>query len=122
MKFCPECENRALIKVTKESGEVQVLYYCKCCGWEDSGKGDMLKDPCIYSSKLDEADTISSGVVNEYTKLDPTLPRVKTIMCPAEKCPSRVDKDNEVIYIKYDYKNMKYVYICTRCDFSWKSM
>ncbi len=118
MKFCLDCHNKANIKI--DPATKKVIYFCRCCGWEDD-HGVMLEDPCIYSSKLDEEDTISTNIINEYTKLDPTLPRIKTITCPNDSCPSHSTKDSEIIYIKYDYKNMKYVYLCTRCDFSWKT-
>ena len=38
--------------------------------------------------------------------------------------PDTVDGDNvdnEVIYLRYDNKNMKYIYICTLCDKIWKT-
>ena len=28
---------------------------------------------------------------------------------------------NEIVYIKYDTINMKYVYICSNCQFSWRN-
>jgi DNA-directed RNA polymerase subunit M/transcription elongation factor TFIIS len=95
--------------------------------------------------------------VNEFTKHDPTLPRINTIKCPNHECISNTasmagggggasstsskkeektaldtsDKDNnnnnnnnngrEVIYIRYDDVNMKYVYLCVHCNTTWKT-
>ena len=60
-------------------------------------------------------------MINEYTKLDPTLPRVTNIDCPNTECPTRTEEeDKEVITMRYDDINMKYVYLCAKCDFIWK--
>ena len=58
-----------------------------------------------------------SNIINEYTKYDPTLPRVKNIPCPNEHCDE--DDEKEIIYIRYDDTHMKYVYLCNACDTTW---
>ena len=59
--------------------------------------------------------------VNPYIKYDPTLPRVNNIKCTNKDCNSKKNKlQNEVIYIKYDSKNMKYLYVCETCGETWK--
>ena len=64
-------------------------------------------------------------IINKYTKLDPTLPRVYNIKCPNAECKSNhFDKNYsypEVIYLRYDDANMKYAYICAECDKIWKT-
>ncbi len=72
-------------------------------------------------------------LVNEYTKLDPTLPRVSNIPCPNQACPSNRDNGDEknegdakeipheVIYLRYNDAQLKFVYICNLCDTVWKS-
>jgi hypothetical protein len=82
-----------------------------------------------------------SQVVNKYTKLDPTLPRIKTIRCPNDDCisnkkrsgssqasssaddgsSSSKNQENEVIYVRYDDTNLKYIYLCTKCDKVWNT-
>ena len=76
------------------------------------------------------------NVINKYTKLDPTLPRIHNIDCPNFECPSNLNKSNteeaeskggeskknidkEILYIRYDDKNMKFVYLCANCDTIW---
>ena len=70
--------------------------------------------------------------INKYTKLDPTLPRINTVNCPNVDCASNKmiegekkethrEQDKEIIYIRYDDKNMKYVYLCAVCDTVWDS-
>jgi len=76
-----------------------------------------------------------SQVVNKYTKFDPTLPRIHTIRCPNDEFPSNrtassksggaggSDKKskNEIIYVRYDDTNLKYVYLCAKCDKVWNT-
>ena len=76
------------------------------------------------------------GIINKYTKLDPTLPRIHTIDCPNNDCTSNRlvesskegggekkethrEDEKEIIYIRYDDKNMKFVYLCAVCDTVW---
>ena len=59
--------------------------------------------------------------INKYTKDDPTLPRINTILCPNPDCPTNKDgKEREIIYIRYDDVNMKYVYLCYDCETVWE--
>ena len=68
-------------------------------------------------------------MINEYTKNDVTLPRTKTIKCPNQDCKSNKKKENEneneaqqeVIYLRYDDINMKYIYMCVNCNTTWKT-
>ena len=60
--------------------------------------------------------------MNEFTTLDPTLPHVNTIKCPSDSCKSNtMQAERDVIYLKYDAINMKFLYICNVCDARWRS-
>jgi len=67
--------------------------------------------------------------INKYTKLDPTLPRITTIDCPNKECASNTtegksqtpQEEKEILYIRYDDKNMKFVYMCAVCDTIWRT-
>jgi len=62
-------------------------------------------------------------IVNQYTKLDPTLPRMYNMKCPNANCNTNLvdsGKPAEVIYMRYDDANLKYLYICVECDTIWK--
>jgi aspartate carbamoyltransferase regulatory subunit len=60
--------------------------------------------------------------LNDYTKLDPTLPHLKTIPCPNMACPSQADPNTrDILYVKTDAKNLKYQYCCTVCNEQWGS-
>jgi DNA-directed RNA polymerase subunit M/transcription elongation factor TFIIS len=143
-----------------------LIYYCRKCGHEDES---VTKESIVVSKTSTSADKAAYlNNINEFTKLDPTLPRVTNVPCPNKDCPSnRVISDaekasassaririnpsgaegaaaaaaaaasaaaepeeaievgrgevpREVIYMRYDDVNMKYVYICARCDTVWR--
>lgn len=119
MKFCEACNNMLYVGVEKDATtEKKMLsYYCKTCGFkslETSSKSILVLDDNKVNDRIKY-----SQYVNKYIKYDPCLPRVKHIECPNEKCSKSTDQDNEVIYIKYDGTNMKYVYYCCHCDHFW---
>lgn len=146
----------------------RLIYYCRKCGHEDES---VSKDSIVVSKTSTTADKSAYlNNINEFTKLDPTLPRVSNVPCPNKYCPSnrvvlgsgaaaaaredvriRLDRADgtdgdesagaaaaaatavsdsidvgsgevprEVIYMRYDDQNMKYVYICARCDTIWR--
>lgn len=70
-------------------------------------------------------ETTSDGykvLLNEFTRYDPTLPHVQNIKCPNEACASNTgEKQRDVIYMKYDPTNLKYLYICNVCNQHWRS-
>ena len=86
--------------------------------------------------------------------MDPTLPRISTILCPNMECPcnrnhnptqyadraaivgveeeatggaaaatgpSDASEPREVIYLRYDDINMKYIYLCAVCNTIWNT-
>ena len=72
--------------------------------------------------QLKKSEQEFSHIINKYTKLDPTLPRINTILCPNPNCGTNTDDiPKEIIYIRYDDTNMKYVYLCSTCDTVWKT-
>ena len=123
MKFCEICENMLYITL-KGDGVIEkdtLNYYCRNCGFNK----DCETSVCISSSSdvMRSANSFRN-IINEYTKFDPTLPRVNNILCPNVSCATNVADaklraDNEVIYLRYDNKNMKYIYLCCVCDTTW---
>ena len=120
MHFCEECGNMYYIHVS-EKNENQLIYFCRKCGKE---KNIITEDNiCVSKINLKRSVQKIHNMVNEYTKLDPTLPRINNIPCPNQACDSNKDKDpspTEVIYMRYDDTNMKYIYTCVLCDKVWK--
>jgi len=128
MHFCSVCSNMYYIGITPES---ELQYYCRHCGNIDN----TIAAENICVSKINVKHTTTpqsfSQVVNRYTKLDPTLPRIHTMRCPNDECPSNEvvaasggksgKAKSEIIYVRYDDANLKYVYLCAKCDKVWNT-
>jgi len=99
----------------------KLIYYCRKCGNTD----DLISEENVVVSKTDLKYTDQSfhNIINKYTKLDPTLPHSSTIKCPSSSCVSNTDDSTEsdVIYMRFDNTNMKYVFLCTHCDIVWNN-
>ena len=211
MQFCSECHNMYYLKISDEDGNIgdTLIYYCRNCGHEDTTLS--TTNICVSDMQLLTSEKKYTHIVNEYTKFDPTLPRINTIKCPNQECSSngfaggvgksaqakaeaaatkaeekamktamKLEEKNmkatlkaaskaaskkdtkkktglqqvleeqeelqeeqqeqaqaqqaqeeqieasgennrEVIYIRYDDTNMKYVYLCVHCDTTWRT-
>lgn len=119
MNFCDKCDNMYYMKISEEpESEGKLIYYCRNCGYEETNVN--LKNLCI--SKYGSDEIKKSNKINEYTKYDPTLPHSHTIKCPNYKCISNDEKGSaspDVIYIRIDDINMKYMYLCVYCNTKW---
>jgi DNA-directed RNA polymerase subunit M/transcription elongation factor TFIIS len=122
MHFCNKCENMYYIRISQEDGN-KLIYYCRNCGNEDQYL--TKENICVSKIELKRSEQKYSHIINKYTKLDPTLPRTTTIKCPNQQCLSNSSGDDkverEVIYIRYDDINIKYVYLCSICDTLWRT-
>lgn len=123
MKFCNICDNMLYMKETKEEDNMnlKLSYYCKNCNFSTT-EDESLLNKCIIDNNYIDDDTKYKQYVTTNIKYDPTLPRVNDIKCPNTLCTKSSDKEDEVIYLKYDFTNMKYVYFCAHCETFWKSM
>lgn len=88
MHFCSQCKNMYYLKISDEEGgsENTLIYYCRNCGHED--KNITAENVCVSETQLRRSEKKYSQMVNEYTKYDPTLPRINTIKCPNHECIS----------------------------------
>ena len=120
MHFCVKCNNMYYIRVTEDDAN-KLIYYCRNCGHEDTLLTS--ENVCVTKTQLTQSEKTYSHIVNKYTKLDPTLPRINSIKCPNQNCASNkeVGVEREVIYMRYDDVNMKYIYICAKCDTIWNT-
>ena len=117
MHFCDNCDNMFYIRINGDDCNV-LEYYCRNCGNTDTNTDAI--NICIINKQHDSSNSLEY-ILNKYTKLDPTLPRVNNINCPNHECKTNTSNaDREIIYIRYDNVNMKYLYLCSTCDFSWK--
>jgi DNA-directed RNA polymerase subunit M/transcription elongation factor TFIIS len=120
MRFCANCENMYYIQIS-ENDENSLQYYCRKCGHTDNEfKVDNVS---ISKVQLKEDERQFNNIINKYTKLDPTLPRTNRVLCANSVCLTNTDPESnpkEIICIRYDDTNMKYMYLCSTCDHSWK--
>ena len=92
---------------------------CRNCGYQHQDQQGGLILEIDLKEKTSEGYKI---LMNEFTKNDPTLPHVNTIKCPNSGCETNTSgKEKDVIYLKYDAINMKFLYICNVCDEQWRS-
>ena len=193
MHFCSKCDNMYYIRLgageQDPSDTTSLYHYCRNCGHEDKIKEKI----CVSKLQLKHNTQSYSNIINKYTKLDPTLPRINNIKCPNEECRSnppvagaafmrpgiaakrgaaggvvrgssardlgeeeyeevgegkgeheegaakeadaavkRASVElvafansepvpREVIYLRYDEVNMRYVYLCAVCDTLWNT-
>ena len=127
MHFCTECQNMYYTRLGGENLN-KLIYYCRKCGHENDSLSLDPKNICVSKTHLKTSSSSYHHMVNEYTKLDPTLPHINNIPCPNESCQSKSTGEdgseevkNDVIYLRYDDANLKYVYICANCNIVWKN-
>jgi len=95
-------------------------YYCRNCGNIDETLS--IDNVVISKVELKKKEQEFGHIINKYTKLDPTLPRINKILCPNVECKTNTENEpREIIYIRYDDIKMKYVYLCSSCNYVWKS-
>ena len=126
MHFCVKCSNMYYIKLSEGSDKSEnlnnLVYYCRQCNYEDK---DLIVDKsliCVSKSYINKKKENYKDIVNEYTKLDPTLPQVKNVKCPNAECISNNEgEDTKIVTIRYNDSAMKYMYLCCLCDNVWKN-
>ena len=125
MKFCIQCSNMLYLRID-DADSNQLTYYCRNCGHVDDTVAN--DGACILTTRVKQSEQKFGHVLNKYTKHDPTLPRIYSLRCPNDQCTTNVVSsdsykrpDTEVLYIRYDDDNLKYVYMCVACDTTWKT-
>ena len=117
MKFCSLCDNMLYLNILDEN---VIKFSCRHCGYEEE---DANFDPCLYRLSYSKENPLYyKSLVNKYSIYDPTLPHTKNIQCPNKDCESNLkeQKEQDVLYIKYDKVNLKYIYMCVNCLIVWK--
>ena len=102
-----------------------LIYYCRNCGNEDDSFKQNLNNICVSKTHIKNSGSDNyHHLINEYTKMDPTLPIIDNIKCPNASCDSNNSenqKKNKIIYLRVDDEKMKYLYICANCDKVWNT-
>lgn len=121
MRFCPVCAYYLFLKDESDTG-LQLL--CRHCGYTEKMAPKSSTDALILETTFSTsgAQKQTESQLNDYTKLDPTLPRLTTIPCPNLDCDTRKSgAPPDILYIKTDAKNLKYQYSCNVCNTQWGS-
>ena len=85
----------------------KLIYYCRNCGNKDSNVS--IENVIVSKLELKKSEQEFSHIINKF-------------LCPNADClTNKEDKPREIIYIRYDDINMKYVYLCSTCDTVWKT-
>jgi DNA-directed RNA polymerase subunit M/transcription elongation factor TFIIS len=127
--FCPVCRYYLYLKQEELQEEKKsndqpndkvLLRICRNCGYQEQHTDGGLILEIDLKEKTSEGYKI---LMNQFTAQDPTLPHVNTIKCPNDGCESNppTNKEKDVIYLKYDAVNMKFLYICNLCKTQWRS-
>lgn len=105
MHFCVNCSNMYYIRLSEDDPN-SIVYYCRNCGHEN--KNISLDSVTVSKTSFKNAKQKYNSIINKYTKMDPTLPRINTIKCPNQSCRSNggddgsrlEDQGEEVLEVK----------------------
>lgn len=114
MKFCPHCKYYMFHDVEAN----KLTRVCRNCGHQEAEETGGLIVEKLVQEKSSEGYKV---LLNEFTRLDNTYPHTKMLKCPNGACGSNGGAERDVIYLKYDTTNLKFVYICNVCGEQWRS-
>ena len=100
------------IEPSVDSDEIHnsLLYICKNCNFQKAHTSE--ENSCIFKIDYNTENIKKNSFINPFIYEDITLPRAEGIKCPNVNCPK---PKSEIIYIKYDNDNLKFIYICLDC-------
>ena len=114
MKFCDNCDNMLYLKLIDkdiEDGSIKKpTYVCNNCN--NNNEYDQNDNSCLFKIDYNIDNIKKETFINPFIYEDITLPRAEGIKCPNDNCQK---PKPEIIYIKYDNENMKFIYICLDC-------
>lgn len=113
MKFCDVCDNMLYIK---SDAEGLTRYACKNCGNSQEMGGDVV---VISDTQVTDDSIKYMRYVTPLVKHDPTMPHVSNIACRNSACTRADGQEHDVIVVKYDYNNLRFLYMCAHCSAFW---
>jgi DNA-directed RNA polymerase subunit M/transcription elongation factor TFIIS len=129
MEFCDFCDNMYYIKQRDDTNTM--VHYCKNCNNEkpfnnatsstenENGNGTGQSSHKILTNNFEVGANIYKQYLNENIVYDHTIPHINNIICSNPNCTKPDDVGNDVMYIKYDKSNIKYLYHCVHCKNFW---
>lgn len=121
MHFCTQCNFMLYVSLSEED-ENRLVLNCRNCGHTETDIS--MKNLVVSHQQFRNVQQEFNHIINPYTKLDPTLPRVHDILCPNPQCLTNTAEEThprDILYIRYNHTQMKYVYLCSTCDQVWKT-
>ena len=118
MKFCSVCDNMLYIDV-RDNGKM--VWNCVYCMKPDDVANASDTNSSIMVSSVDYKNEKAKyqHLMTPYIHHDPTIPHVSNIPCPNPECTRKKGDAQDVIFIKYDHDNLKYLYSCSHCKHFW---
>jgi DNA-directed RNA polymerase subunit M/transcription elongation factor TFIIS len=110
--FCDKCDNVLFIQTDSDGAH----FVCPCC----NTRVEMFTDNssrCISRRSL-VGESIQTSTINPHVLEDPTLPCTTMINCPNKEC-TRGDQPNQVVYMNYNNKELRFLYSCLHCKHNW---
>jgi DNA-directed RNA polymerase subunit M/transcription elongation factor TFIIS len=117
IRFCTVCNNYLYLHVDETTGDLQRS--CRNCGYKDTAEQGGL----VSEMRIEQLSAEGYNLVNEFTLRDPRLPHLRgTMKCVNNGCQSnKPGVESDIVYIKYDSENLRYMYVCTFCKTNWRS-
>ena len=72
---------------------------------------------CVIDNNF--KDDFHRQFITPYIAYDPTLPRTDVIPCVNKECKRPASRKEEVVFVKYDANNLRYLYYCCHCGMFW---
>lgn len=132
--FCEKCQNLTYLSMKEDEEGLSLLHHCRSCQHDEpfhpNDQDDAQVDAkgggaCVFSMNFEDYDKSALINHNPYISHDVTLPQIKgnpNLICPNSECACHKGEiESSVKYIKYNFDNMEYLYICDHCGMKWKN-
>jgi DNA-directed RNA polymerase subunit M/transcription elongation factor TFIIS len=108
--------------VDEVSGDARLQYECRHCHHVDETTEST--SIMVLDNKSAHANDDKTSIISEFTKYDPTIPRLHNLPCPNAACESHTPEFGkgmpEILYLRENDEKIMYVYMCCVCDHIWK--